>query len=348
MIPITYFRSSSFSTHSMCPMKYFNDYILGWPGEGNKAADRGTIIHKCLEVLANLKKNQQEGKKTYTDKDIKMRVSDKTDVDKIIERVYKYFTEAFDHHTWEESDYKTCKKLTHMALNDNEGNFDPRNLNIVEVEGHFDFDIEEDWAKYKYEVNGEIIEGYLSLKGTIDLITQLDEETLEVIDWKSGKRLNWATGEVYTLENLKDNIQLRLYHLALTKMYPHIKYIMVTINYIKEGGPYTISFDENDIPETLRRIREKFELIRDTKIPKLNKSWKCTRFCNQGMSTFEDTNVSPIVELREGCRTPIGNIMTKCEQVLYSLKHRSTEEVINNMTKEGYNVTSYKAPGEIE
>jgi len=121
MIPINYFRSSSYSCDDMCPQKYFIDYQLGWAGDGSKAADRGTIIHKVMEILANLKKKQQEGKKTFTDSDIKMRVSDKTDVNKIIEKVYKYFTEAFDHHTWEEADFKTCKKLTHMALENDKG-----------------------------------------------------------------------------------------------------------------------------------------------------------------------------------------------------------------------------------
>jgi len=146
MIPITYFRSSSLSTYEQCPQKFFIDYILGHSGLSNKAMDKGTIIHKVMEILANLKKNQQEGKKTFTDKDIKMRVSNKTNVDKIIERVYKYYTEAFTHHDWTEQDFKDCKKWSYLCLENDKGIFDPRNLNIVDVEKRFDLEIPDNWT----------------------------------------------------------------------------------------------------------------------------------------------------------------------------------------------------------
>ena len=348
MIPLTYFRSSSYSCHNMCQMKFFNEYILGHTGKGGIAADKGTIVHKVMEILANVKKAVQDGKKTFHDKDIKMRVSLTTDIDKIIDRVYEYYTTAFSYHDWTDKHYKECRKWSYMCVENQEGEFDPRKRNIVEVEGHFDLPIPNDWAFYDYEIDGKTVVGQLSLKGTIDLVTQIDDDTYEVIDWKTGQRKDWATGKEYTHATLRDNMQLRIYHYALSMMYPDIKCIMITINYIRNGGPYTITFDRDDIPETLRRIKDKFELIKNTDVPKLSKSWKCTKFCDAGMTTFEGTNVKPITETRIGQRTPVGEYMTKCEQTLYTLQHRPVDTVMKHMTKEGHDITHYRDPGSIE
>ena len=32
------------------------------------------------------------------------------------------------------------------------------------------------------------------IKGTIDLVTKIDDNVIEVVDWKTGQRKNWATG----------------------------------------------------------------------------------------------------------------------------------------------------------
>ena len=57
---ITYFRSSSYNTHSMCEQQYFMEYVLGWRGPSGQKADKGTICHKVLEILAVIKKCQQD------------------------------------------------------------------------------------------------------------------------------------------------------------------------------------------------------------------------------------------------------------------------------------------------
>ena len=64
-IPIVYFRSSSFNCHRFCPQQYLVEYFLGWRGPSNKKADKGTIVHKVLEVAALAKKAAQDGKKTF-------------------------------------------------------------------------------------------------------------------------------------------------------------------------------------------------------------------------------------------------------------------------------------------
>ena len=51
-IIVTYFRSSSYNTHSMCEQQYFLEYVLGYRGPSGQKADKGTIVHKVLEILA--------------------------------------------------------------------------------------------------------------------------------------------------------------------------------------------------------------------------------------------------------------------------------------------------------
>ena len=55
-IIVTYFRSSSYNTHSMCEQQYFLEYVLGYRGPSGQKADKGTIVHKVLEILAVIKK----------------------------------------------------------------------------------------------------------------------------------------------------------------------------------------------------------------------------------------------------------------------------------------------------
>ena len=56
---ITYFRSSSYNCFNLCQMQYFIEYVLGWENKVGKAATKGTITHKVLEVLAQAKLAEQ-------------------------------------------------------------------------------------------------------------------------------------------------------------------------------------------------------------------------------------------------------------------------------------------------
>lgn len=354
-IPITYVRSSSYTCHNMCEMKFFSEYTLGWNGPSNKAADRGTIVHKVMEILAGIQLAAQNGEDSFTDENTEYTTSiqgsdlSDLDIDDIVSTCYYYYTKAFSHHDWEEKDWTICKKLTHKALDYREGYFDPRNQKILQPEQHFDVPLNFDWAKYEFEIDGETITGQLRLKGTIDLIVELDSNTIEIIDYKTGRKVDWATGEEITYHNLQKNFQLRQYHLASTILYPQYEHILSTIYYVNHNAPFTLSFGRSDIPETLEMIKTKFERIKNTKIPELTRSWKCRRFCHQGTSTFEETGVVPLIQTETGdYLTKQGETMTKCDQLKYLFKYRPIELIIEHMSKEDYSVTNYKAPGEIE
>ena len=57
---VTYIRSSSYNNYAYCEMQYFITYVLGHQSDSGKKAELGTIVHKVMEVLAGLKKCQQD------------------------------------------------------------------------------------------------------------------------------------------------------------------------------------------------------------------------------------------------------------------------------------------------
>ena len=85
-------------------------------------------------------------------------------------------------------DLKDARLWVHKAITDHNGVFDPRSRVIVQPEQHFDIVIDKPWSAYKYETKEGLLEGNLAIKGTIDLITKVNDSTLEVIDWKTGRR----------------------------------------------------------------------------------------------------------------------------------------------------------------
>lgn len=339
----------------MCPQQYLIEYVLGRKSPSNKKADKGTIVHKVLEILAIFKYNEQNNIDIFEDEILgkvstkKTSFMDAVYVAELTKEIYDYYTKNFDHHDWFERDFKDCIKWVNKAMDHNEGMFDPRFRDIIKPEQHFDITIDKPWAAYDYNYKSQNIKGVLGIKGTIDLITKIDDQTIEIIDWKTGRRLDWATGEEKTFAKLQKDFQLRLYHYAISKLYPSYPNIIVSINFINDGGPFSLMFNETDLIDTEEMIRKKYEEIKHTTKPKLNKSWKCRKLCHFGKNTFEaDELIQEINEYRENKSTRIGQPMTICEQIKYDTDNLGLDAVIDKYTPEGYNVAAYKAPGSTE
>ena len=330
----------------MCEQQYFLEYVLGWRGPSNQKADKGTIVHKVLEILAFIKKAQQDKLESIED-DIagNINVND-YDLDTIKEIVFDHYSEANPHHKWVDKDRSDCYNWVNKTITFNNGMFDPRNRDIVCPEQRFDFIIDKPWAKYNFDTPDGKLDGYLGLKGTVDLITRLDDKTFEIIDWKTGKRLDWATGKEKTQEKLENDPQLRIYHYAIQTLYPEIDHIMVTINFINDGGPFSVIFDKHDLAKTEDMIRAKFEKIKSVKKPSLHKSWMCSKLCHFGKTTFENTNITPLIEYRDGQVCKVDNFMTKCEQVKHDIELKGMQEVVRDYKNSNHSFGFYKAPGE--
>lgn len=332
----------------MCEQQYFMEYVLGWRGPSGQKADKGTIVHKVLEILAVIQKSKQDGIEVFTD-DIVGEVSvHNYDLDAIITIIYNYYSLASSHHKWSAKDKKDCSEWSYKALNLNNGMFDPRNRKILEPEQHFDFTIDKPWSSYSFKTPDGIISGNLALKGTIDLITLVNDKTIEIIDWKTGRRLDWATGEEKTQEKLENDPQLRIYHYAISHLYPKIDHIIFSIYFINDGGPFSICFDKSDLKKTEDMLRNKFDIIKASNKPKLHKSWMCSKLCHFGKTNFSDSNILPILEYRDGQVCKPGNFMTKCEQVKHDLGLHGMDSVVQSYKHPNHSFEKYKAPGSIE
>jgi hypothetical protein len=332
----------------MCEQQYFIEYVLGLRSPSNKKADKGTIVHKVLEILACIKQALQNSQDIIIDDVIGNIDIHKYCLESIIKQVYNYYTSQFKHHTWEHKDFKDCHAWVYKALQYNNGAFDPRNRVIVQPEQHFDLPINKDWASFKYDTKDGVLEGKLAIKGTIDLITQIDDSTLEIVDWKTGRRLDWATGQEKTLAKLQNDPQLKMYHYAVQQLYPNIEHVIVSIFFINDGGAYSICYSKDDLYSTEMMLKNKFETIKAAQVPKLSKTWKCNKLCHFGKSTFENSHVLPMIEYRDNQITPIYQPMTKCEQVKHDIELKGIKNVVDSYTIPGYTIGKYKAPGSTE
>tara|TARA_R100000008_G_scaffold43121_1_gene24928 strand:+ start:298 stop:1320 length:1023 start_codon:yes stop_codon:yes gene_type:complete len=338
---VTYIRSSSYNNYDYCQMQYFITYVLGHRSISGKKAQLGTIVHKVMECLAACKKELQE-----TNKKIGLSITDdalgeikftakklytKKFVKDLLDSSYQYYTESCTH-SYTGADLRFCKKSVDDALSYNDGQFDPRNRNVVASEPQFDIPIEEDWAKYEYTMpNGEKVTGQLAIKGTIDLVTEIDDGVIEVIDWKTGRRLNWATGEEKTYEKLLEDPQLLLYNYAISKMFPEYEQAIMSIFYIRDGGPFSMCFDKADQTKFLGMLEKRFKQIKrnDSPMPiSRNRShFKCTKLCHFYKNNWPGTN------------------MSMCEHVDEHLKACGEQETIESCSREGFEIGYYEAPG---
>lgn len=271
---------SSYKAVDWCQNKFYISYGLGYREPSGKKAEIGNIVHDALECLGLSKINQD--KKTFKHDELG-EFSHPIDPDDVILKAYTHYA-FLSHHDYNEKDLKECKRLMYKVLDC--GMYDPRKLNVIETEKYFDFLIMEDWAKYEH--GGET--GYIGIRGIIDMITAPEDGVLHIVDWKTGQRKNWETGKAITIEDMNKDIQLLMYCYAASRLFPEIKTIIVTIFYVKDGGPFTLEpFNQEKKEFVENKLRERFHMITNIKEPKLlsynRKHWKCTKLC--GFNTMQ-------------------------------------------------------------
>lgn len=339
---VTYIRSSSYNNYAYCQMQYFITYVLGHYSASGKKAELGTIVHKVMESLARFKKADQDAnnriKILKINDDALKRIEcgrnklyEDSTVETLLDLSYEYYTNH-SQNKWNNSDLKTCRDLIWQTLEFNDGQFDPRKRNILAPEPHFDIPVEEDWAKFTYKMpDGRIVDGQLAIKGTIDLVTKIDDDTIEVIDWKTGKRLDWATGEEKTYDKLCSDPQLLLYNYAISKLFPEYKQAIMSIFFIKDGGPFSMCFDKNDQDRFLTMLKYRFQEIQANNDPKPISSdrsnWKCTKLCHFCKTNWPGTDEN------------------MCIYIENYLKTNGMQSTIENCTRQGFDIGFYSAPG---
>jgi hypothetical protein len=316
-------------------------YNLGFNPPSGKRADMGTIVHKVMEILAKLKEKVQQSPKIK-----KIQLQDDaignicinineflTDniINKLLNMSFDHYSNKSTHNKFTKKDREDCLQMCFDAVRYNDGQFDPRLRKIVAAEPHFDIPIDEDWAFYEYEVNGQKIKGQLAIKGTIDLVTETEEGIIEVIDWKTGRRLDWATGEEKTYDKLCADPQLLLYNYAISKLFPQYKQSIMSIFFIKDGGPFSMCFDESDQKKFIKMLKNKFLDIKNNNNPQPisqnRENWKCTKLCHYCKNNWPGTD------------------QNMCIYIENSIKTKGIEQTIKDCTRSGFDIGFYSAPG---
>ena len=324
---IEYSRSSSINALGYCEQSYFMTYNLGFQQEPNVKTVKGTATHKVLEWLAIGKKYLQDNPKAkviefgdglscktidflspvvLTDAEVDAINKSRTNksiyktVQPLLYGATRYGTDVLNNLVeescnmyqgktkaeWTRADRRDVGNWSWMAVEYNNGAYDPRRTNIECPERQFDLDINCDWAK-----SGD---SQYSIKGTIDLITRVDDKTLEIVDYKTGQRLDWATGEVKTYGKLCTDMQLMLYYYAASRLYPLVENIYITIFFVRDGGPFTICFEPKDKKIMEERLKEHYFKVKNCTLPKMvspdQSDFRCNRLCTFFKNKWEGSN----------------------------------------------------------
>ena len=125
--------------------------------------------------------------------------------------------------------------------------------------------------------------------------------------------------------------QLLLYNYAISKTFPEYDQTIMTIFYVKDGGPFSMCFDKSDEEKFLGMLKDTFLSIRDNNSPRLLSSdrshWKCTKLCHYFKNNWPGTDHN------------------MCTHIKDHLDKHGMDKTVQECTNEGFSVGYYSAPG---
>jgi len=205
----------------MCPFKYFLEYHLGIPTRISLAAEIGKFVHKIFEKIAR------------GELDFKNWVDWAAENYKVLEKV----PNPKNVNIWHE-----VLSLVRAVLN-RKKEFIPFYRNIKDVEKFF-----------KIEVDN------IPIRGIFDLIIEIDPETVEIYDWKSGSfRLRYK--ELYR------DPQILLYNLAVSKLFPKYKFRFATLDYLRYT-PISVPLESKYLTIARQLVKRYWWLIKHDDSPR--------------------------------------------------------------------------------
>lgn len=266
---------SAYDTYSQCEWLYFLQQVLYFDEMCPKPdAILGTIAHKVLEILsiASLRKHRKDSK--IWDVNYLWTI--------VFNRYCKTDPESVSNIKPEKLE-KVCLGI-HNLLNDE---YTPIRDNTLSAEAKFHIPLMSPEFRLPQEFLGNSYseqDKYFSLRGRIDRIDRINDDTIEVIDYKSGQRTSFSSSTRHKKEasDLHEEIQPRMYHLAAKHLYPWAKNIIVTFIYLTDGGAVPTPFSDADINTTKDILLKRFRAIKANIDPQRNRSWKCSKICSFG------------------------------------------------------------------
>lgn len=263
--------ASAIKTFLHCPFQYYLSYVLKIRKGHSFATLNGQIIHAVLE-------NYGLGHKKRWEKELLVRYMrekpwellesfDKHRINcegcKILKSLPELRTDIYEYarkSTLIEDTPKSCP-LFHL--------FEGRDL-IQQV-------LDRDLNPFDYKILGTEVEFRLDIghdvliTGIIDMVCELDEDTIEIRDWKTGNF-------VPSYEDALNDPQLRLYDVALGLLYPQYKTRLLTFDYLKKTR-YTFVINDEQREANRKWIISLAKKIKGTDDPIRDLTWKCKSFC---------------------------------------------------------------------
>ncbi len=284
---ISRLSASRGSTYRECAFKYFLQYHLKLEelGEPTIHTTKGVAVHEVLEKFGGGDKDIEGNLKKYYAANKLWLLDDR--------RPDKGFP-----HPWPRScetcpaaqliDGQTFCNIANLPLSGFEGCPRPNYEDDIELVNKFLKDSKCPLTTRKIiavekEFN-EDFEGF-KVRGYIDLITEIDSETLEVRDYKSGRSTK-------SYDQAQKDIQLRLYSLVAKRLYPSYKYVLMTLDYLRKN-PVSVMFGPDDEEKTILSLRRLYQDIEADEDPKRTKNWLCNYCvgydrCGEMRQTFLD------------------------------------------------------------
>lgn len=265
--------ASAINLYNHCCFSYYLKYILNLEARAGKAALQGSILHLALEWMAKLRKRGKTNvdpmwllDRAWDELTIK---SPEIEIRKVTTRRHKMSGKLK-----EAADYKKCRVALETVLAD--PFYNPYNLKVLDSEQWFALEVPgEEWECT--DQDGKLHQ--FTVRGFIDLVQELDKDTIEIADWKTGKRTSFYSQEPIDEEVLMRDIQARLYHLAAYFLYPKYKNILITFYFTSDGGPITIALSPDDLAITISTLHRFFTTVKRDTLLLRNRSWKC-KMCN--------------------------------------------------------------------
>ncbi len=300
-----YLRSSSYGCYEGCQLKFFLDYVLNFASPPHStAASVGSITHKCLELLSRKKLAIQNNQTSFTDPELGEFHIDQITDGSVMDIAYPLEVNKTKHlYQWGEPERQHALNSFNNALSFNDGQYHPLRQTIFAPETFFDFEIKKPWAWYSFKMpDGTTKTGYLRLRGTMDLLIKVSDDTLEYCDYKSGKtRKDFFSGKLKDYNSLQYDAQLLIYFLAIKHLFPQYK-LITSIFFLNAGGVFSLDFNEEHVKRAERMIEKWFTKVRNNWKPShVFPSYKCKTcwFANHDGPEHDPGNIANVVEYKD-------------------------------------------------
>jgi DNA helicase-2/ATP-dependent DNA helicase PcrA len=227
---VNYLSYSQLQTFDICPLHYKLKYILKIPTAQTSAQSFGTSVHAALR---NFYQNWQTGNR--------LKISD---VKQIVNEVW--INEGYGSKAHEKQALTRAVRIVSAYLTKN---FDKKNLPIA-LEYPFNFYLDK-----------------VKIAGRIDRIDKIDENKIEIIDYKTGDN-------VPTPKKLEEDLQLTFYALAANEVKDK------TLDKKPEDIILSLYYLEKNLKFTTTRTKEQLDVAKELILEKVkeieNSDFKCS------------------------------------------------------------------------